>query len=227
MPKPPSRSSSGEIAQFLNTSRAITEVSRRQPRLLFGIDATASRQPTWDSACHLQHTMFQATRDIATLAIQLAYYRGLNEFHYTRWLTDTQALAQQMSAVSCLGGHTQIARLLRHALAQHRDQPVRALVFIGDALEESAATLRDLAGQCALRQLPVFVFQEGHDQHTEHTLRAIARISGGAWARFDHRSASTLAQLLGAVARYAAGGRAALADDRSRGGKLLLDQLPN
>jgi hypothetical protein len=126
MPKPPSRSSSGEIAQFLNTSRAITEVSRRQPRLLFGIDATASRQPTWDSACHLQHTMFQATRDIATLAIQLAYYRGLNEFHYTRWLTDTQALAQQMSAVSCLGGHTQIARLLRHALAQHRDQPVRA-----------------------------------------------------------------------------------------------------
>ena len=87
MPKPPSRrSSSGEIDQFLQKSKAITQVVERQPRLIFAIDATASRQPTWDNACQLQGEMFRATASIATLAVQLCYYRGFNEFYASRWL---------------------------------------------------------------------------------------------------------------------------------------------
>ena len=80
MAKPPSRkSSSGEVARFLEKSRAISQFVDRQPRLLFAIDATASRQPTWDTASHLQQEMFRATAEVASLSVQLCYYRGFAE----------------------------------------------------------------------------------------------------------------------------------------------------
>ncbi len=226
MPKPPSRrSSTGEIEQFLQKSKAISQVVERQPRLIFAIDATASRQPTWDTACQLQGEMFRTTANIASLAVQLCYYRGFNEFYASRWLSDSDQLGQLMNSVFCEGGHTQIARLLRHALSEQRSSRARALVFIGDALEENPDTVCDLAGQCGLLKLPLFLFQEGADSQVEKTFRSMARLSGGAYARFDARSAHTLAALLGAVASYAAGGRAALESTTSDSAKLLLGQL--
>ena len=228
MAQPPSkRSSSQEIQQFLQQSRAISQFVEKQPRLLFAIDATASRQPTWDTACQLQREMFDATASIATLAIQLCYYRGFNDFFASPWLTDSASLARQMAQVSCEGGHTQIARLLRHALDEHRKLPIRALVFIGDALEENPDKLCQLAGQCGMRQLPLFLFQEGGDATVRETFRSMAKVSRGAYARFDGSSAGTLSALLGAVAAYAAGGRAALENNRSESAKLLLQQLNN
>ena len=226
MAKPPSRrSSSTDIAQFLQKSKAISEFVERQPRLMFAIDATASRQPTWDSACRLQQEMFRATGDIAALAVQLCHYRGFNEFFASQWLTDSEQLAAVMAQVRCEGGHTQIARLLRHAQAEHQRTAVRAVVFIGDAVEENPDTLCQLAGHCGLRQLPLFLFQEGRSGGVEKTFRDMARLSGGAYARFDARSAGALAALLGAVASFAAGGRAALENHASDSAKLLLQQL--
>lgn len=226
MAKPPSkRSSSSEVAQFLNKSKSISQFVTRQPRLIFAIDATASRQPTWDTACQLQAGMFRATSEVATLAVQLCYYRGFNEFHASRWLNDSARLGQLMGRVYCEGGHTQIARLLRHAMAEQRKSKVRALVFIGDAIEENPDTLCDLAGQCGLLQLPLFLFQEGRERGVQQTLSSMARLSGGAYAHFDASSADTLAALLGAVASYAAGGRAALEKSTGDSAKLLLQQL--
>ncbi len=226
MAKPPSRkASSREVRQFLQKSRDVARFVDKQPRLLFAIDATASRQPTWDSACHLQAEMFQATRNIATLAVQLCYYRGFNEFFASPWVSDSDALASQMTRVHCEGGHTQIARLLRHAMAEHGKAKLRALVFIGDAMEENPDTLCDLAGRCGLLGLPLFLFQEGRLPPVEQTFRSMARLSGGAYARFDGSSAHTLANLLGAVASFAAGGRAALENNPGEGAKLLLSQL--
>ena len=222
---PTRRSTAGEIDAFLNRSRAISQVVDKQPRLLFAIDATASRQPTWDISCHLQQEMFRATHKIATLAVQLCYYRGFQDFFASRWHTDSDALARQMARVSCEGGRTQLQRLLRHALKEHAAKPIRALVFIGDAQEESADTLCELAGQCGLRGLPLFIFQEGNLPEVRATFAAMARVSGGALAHFDARSADRLAALLGAVARYAAGGRAALENSASDSAKLLLRQL--
>jgi hypothetical protein len=157
--------------------------------------------------------------------VQLAYYRGFHQFFASPWLTDSAELARLMATVRCEGGHTQIARLLRHALEQHRGLALRALVFIGDAVEESPDTLCDLAGQCGLLQLPLFLFQEGRQPAVEQTFRSMARLSGGAWARFDSRSAGTLAALLGAVARFATGGRAALENSTGDSARLLLRQL--
>jgi hypothetical protein len=226
MAKPPShRASTQEVSQFLQKSRAIGEFVQRQPRLLFAIDATASRQPTWDSACHLQQSMFRATTKVASLSVQLCYFRGFNEFHCGAWINDSEALAQQMGRVRCEGGHTQIARLLGYAQTEHGKAPIRAMVFIGDAVEESTDTLCDLAGQCGLLSLPLFLFQEGRDATVESTFRSMAKLSRGAYAQFDHQSADALAALLGAVASYAAGGREALENHGGKGAKLLLPQL--
>ena len=226
MPKPPARRSSPqEIAQFLQKSTAIARFDKQQPRLLFAVDATASRQPTWDQATQLQQEMFCARGKVASLAVQLCYYRGFAEFSASRWLTDSAQLARLMGRVRCEGGHPQIARLLRHAQAEHRKATVKAVVFIGDAVEENADSLCNLAGQCGILQLPLFLFQEGRERQVEKTLRTMAKLSGGAYARFDSSSAATLAALLGAVASFATGGRAALEKLSGDSAKLLLQQL--
>ena len=77
MADPPSKNQrSGDVARFLQKQRAISRFVQRNPRLMFAIDATASRQPTWDMACHLQGEMFSATAPIAELSVQLCFYRG-------------------------------------------------------------------------------------------------------------------------------------------------------
>lgn len=229
MPKPPQRrSSSSEIDRFLTRTKTLALRPEDCPRLLFAIDATASRQPTWDQACQLQGEMFLATRHLGGLAVQLCYYHGLMGFQSSPWLVDEAALLSRMSRVRCEGGYTQIARVLDHALVQHRQAPVKALIFIGDACEEDPATLTRKAGELGLAGLPLFMFQEGRDSALESLFRQMAKLSGGAWARFDQASARELADLLGAVARYAAGGRESLLEygaGRSQGVTLLLEQL--
>lgn len=226
MAKPPTRrASSKDVAQFLQKSKSISQFVEKQPRLLFAIDATASRQPTWDKACNQQQEMFLAAGKVSTLAVQLCYFRGFADFRASRWLTDSAALATLMGKVQCEGGHTQIARLLRHALQEHQQMPIKALVLIGDAMEESADTLCDLAGQCGLLKLPLFIFQEGSQRSVEQTFRTMAKLSGGAYARFDSASADALAALLGAVAAFATGGHLALEKRSGDSAKLLLQQL--
>ena len=132
-----------------------------------------------------------------------------------------------MSDVACLGGPTQIGRLLQHYLdTSTAATPVRALVFIGDAMEEHADTLFRLAAQCGLKNQPIFLFQEGYNTHVAKVYEQMARNSGGAYAQFDDNSADRLRALLGAVARFASGGRRALTSSGAEADKLLLSQLP-
>ena len=98
-------------------------------------------------------------------------------------------------------------------------------MFIGDAVEENPDSLCNLAGQCGLLQLPLFLFQEGRERQVEQTFRTMAKLSGGAYAHFDNSSAQALAGLLGAVASFATGGRAALEKRGGDSAKLLLQQL--
>jgi hypothetical protein len=227
MAKPPStRSSHAQIEKFLEKSKSIATFVESRPRLLFAVDATASRQPTWNIARKLQSEMFLATRNATSLSVQLCYFRGFHDFYASAWLTDSTELAQNMSRVRCEGGHTQIGRLLKHAQAEHAKSAIKALVFIGDANEESADTLCNMAGQCGLLKLPLFMFQEGRNPAVKQTFSEMARLSGGAFAFFDQHSADTLAALLGAVARYATGGRKALQKHDSDVAKALLQQLP-
>lgn len=203
--------------------------AKKRGRLLFAMDATASREPTWDHACQLQGELFSATAELGGLEVQLCYYRGFKEFYHTAWLTDTNNLLSEMSAVRCLGGHTQILRCLRYAIDETRRAKINALVFVGDCCEENLDELCNAAGQLGVLGVPLFVFHEGWDPHASHAFQQIAKLSQGAYCRFDHGSAQQLRDLLGAVAVYAAGGRKALEDfGKSRGGSILQlsHQLP-
>jgi len=209
----PDKSTPREIDQFLDKVKRSSIGKPAAGRLLFAMDATASREPTWDHACHLQSRMFEASESLGGLAIQLCYYRSLDEFHYTDWHLNPRALLQDMNAVRCLAGHTQIERVLSHALA---NQPVDATVFIGDAMEEDASRLRQLAGQLGLLGSPVFLFHEGHDAGVRAVFTDLARLSHGACCPFDINSPEQLRELLGAVAVYASGGHQALLDYTQR-----------
>jgi len=221
--KLPETSKSADIDAFLRkaASTPVMRQQRRRGRLMFAMDATASREPTWDHACHLQAEMFAETAALGGLAVKLCYYRGFNEFKASDWLTDTTALQQLMASVSCLGGHTQIGRVLSHAIAIAKQQPVDALVFVGDCVEESVDDLCQLAGTLGIHGVPAFMFHEGGDSRAETTFRQIARLTDGAYCPFDAGSAQQLRDLLSAVAVYAAGGRRALESFGQRRGETV------
>ncbi|MCB1648780.1 MAG: VWA domain-containing protein [Pseudomonadales bacterium] len=201
-----------ELAAFLNKVAAMPAVAKTAGggRLLFALDATASREQTWDQASRLQGEMFLAARDAGGLQVQLVYFRGFAEFYKTPWCRDSTALLGLMSGIQCRAGTTQIERVLRHALAQNKAQRIHCVVYVGDAMEENPELLCQLAGQLGMLNVPVFVFQEGHDPLVQETYQAMARLSRGAWSRFDSGSAAGLRELLRAVAIYASGGLQAL-----------------
>ena len=215
--------SQGEIEAFLRkvAQTPMTRKAGERGRLIFALDATASRQPTWDRACQLQAEMFDATAKLGGLDIQLCYYRGFGEFTATPWSSDAKSLLRHMTSVSCLGGLTQIGAVLEHAIAETGRRHVHALVFVGDAMEEDIDQLAHRAGKLGILGVPAFLFQEGRDPTTEHAFRQIARLTKGAWCPFDTGSAAQLRDLLSAVAVYAAGGRRALADFSSRRGGIV------
>lgn len=228
MSLPTKPGASGAVADFLKRLERMpaAKPAGEPARLVFGMDATASRQPMWDRACQVQGEMFLATRDIGGLAVSLAYYRGFQEFAATPFLTDAMDLARRMSGVNCLGGQTQILRLLRHTLAETRAKRVAALVFVGDAMEEDVDALCHVAGELGLRGTPVFVFHEGHDPIAANAFRQIAQLSGGACAPFDATSPDALRDLLRAVAVFAAGGRPALVRLPGAAAVRIAGQLP-
>ena len=221
---PAGRSSRADVDAFLNKVAA-TPMQRpagRRGRLLFAIDATASREPTWDMACQIQSEMFSATDGIGGLEVQLAFYRGFGEMKVTKWLDTPDELVRRMIKVRCLAGRTQIGKLLRHALKETEKQKVDALVFVGDVVEEDIDELGHIAGQLGLVGTPVFVFHEGGEPVSRRAFEQIARLSGGAYCGFDVGSAQQLKDLLAAVAVFSAGGRRALADlSKKRGGRVL------
>lgn len=188
-------------------------------RLIFSMDATASREPSWDQACQVQGQMFLETAALGGLDVQLVYYRGFSECKASRWVDNPSDLVRLMSGVFCLAGQTKIGRVLRHAVKECEQRRVNALVFVGDAFEEDLDEIGQIAGQLGILGVRAFLFQEGHKPEAERAFRHIAALTKGAHCRFDQQSPDQLRELLGAVAAYAAGGRRALADLSKRSGK--------
>jgi hypothetical protein len=223
--KPPeARAGKDEIAAFLARARG-GPARAGGGRLVFALDATMSRQPSWDMACALQEEMFRAAGAVGGLAVQLVYFRGLDEARVSAWFEDAAALGRAMGRIACRGGLTQIGRVLDHAAKEAARRPVAALAYVGDAMEENVDALAAKAGRLALRNTRAFMFLEGADPAAERAFREIARITGGALLPFDRRAAAELRALLGAVATYAAGGRAALEAAGSGAARRLLADL--
>ena len=223
------RSSEQDVAEFLGKLKSAPAPAPDggRGRLLFAMDATMSRQPTWDMALKLQADMFNEVKAIGGLDVQLIYFRSYDECRASGWVSDPAALARLMTGIRCLGGFTQIRKVLAHARRESEKKKINALVYVGDCMEEEIDHLAALAGELGILGVPAFMFQEGRDQKAVTVFREIARLTKGAYCRFDAGSAAQLRELLRAVAAYAAGGRAALEDfgRRAGAGRLLLEQM--
>jgi hypothetical protein len=208
----PARSSTAEVGEFLERVKTMAPAGTGQGRLIFAMDATMSRQPSWDLALELQADMFRAVKAIGGLDVQLVYFRGFDECRASKWVRDPDALARLMRQVSCQGGYTQIGKVLAHARRESERAKVNAVVYVGDCMEENVDELGQRAGELGLLGVPVFLFQEGREPRAERAFREIARLTRGAYCPFDAGSARQLRELLKAVAVYASGGRKALED---------------
>jgi len=210
--KLPENSPRRDIQSFLAQSKRVSVKtgSQKGGRLIFALDATASRQPSWDRACQIQGDMFHATDKLGGLEVQLCFYRGFGEFRVGPWYSSSEALVKRMTSVFCLGGLTQIGKVLRHVQKEARQSKVNALVFIGDSVEENPDHLSHLAGQLGILGVPAFLFHEGRDPRTIQVFQHIAKLTRGASCPFDQASAAQLRDLLSAVAVYATGGWRAL-----------------
>ena len=229
LPTQPSARVAALLAEMKSIARA---------RLIFALDATASREAMWDMACQLQSAMFEETAKIGGLEIQLLWYRGQNECSHTAWTTDAQDLAAQMRRIRCEAGTTQIGRVLKHVRAEHAQGKVSAAIFVGDAVEEKPGELYDAATGLGV---PCFLFQEGDGlaiyvdqrgefvehptQKVETIFRELARLANGAYGKFDAGAAKQLGELLRAVAVFATGGLTALTNLRTDSARKLLGQL--
>lgn len=219
----PAPTEAGDVNAFLAKVAATPKrEGGGQGRLLFVMDATASREPTWDRAAQLQGEMFLATKDLGGLEVQLAFFRGFGEFKVSKWTNDTAELLRLMTSVMCYAGQTQLSKVLGHAVNETKSKPVNAVVFVGDAFEEDIDAVGHRAGELGLLGAPVFMFQEGNDPLAEFAFKQIAKLSGGAYCRFDGSSADTLRKLLSAVAVFAAGGRRALENHAKKAGGEVL-----
>jgi hypothetical protein len=219
-------SANTQIDAFLSKMHGLTtKTTAIGGRLIFSLDATASRQPSWNTACELQAEMFREVAAIGGLSVQLVYYRGLAECRASRWVSQPEHLSGLMERIACRMGHTQIGKVLAHARWESELLKVQALVFVGDAMEENPDDLVRDAAALGKAGVPAFMFQEGTNRQVEAVFRDIAQLTKGAYCRFDPGAARQLAELLKAVAVYTTGGLTALAKRTNTGAMKLLRQL--
>jgi hypothetical protein len=218
-------SSDKDVQSFLSKVAAMPQTGG-DARLIFALDATASRQATWDTASQLQTEMFLGAQSLGGLNVQLCYFRGFREFFSSKWQSDADNLLRIMSTIRCEAGATQLERLLRHVVRENEQKKIKCVVYIGDAMEENIDILAQLAGKLGLLSIPIFMFQERNDPIARQAFIELSRLSGGAYSQFDSASIDQLKDLLKAVAIYAAGGLKALQDFSKRSHKTvkLLEQ---
>lgn len=197
-------------------------VPPEKPHVIFALDATASRQETWDKAAGLTAQMFRAAAGSGQLEMQLVYFRGQRECTASKWVEDPTDLANIMSRISCRAGETQIERVLKHVRKEHQRQKIDAVILISDSCEENPDEIYKAARELGV---PVFMFQEGDDPEIAGIYAQVASLTKGASCQFDNKSAARLADLLKAVIAYATGGLKALANENSTAARLLLAKL--
>jgi hypothetical protein len=224
----PTKSTPAEVEAFLReVAKTPLNPKGTVPggRLLYAMDATARREPSWNQACNIQGEMFTATNELGGLKVKHCFYRGFRELMTSGWCNGSARLLQRMEQVRYAAGITQIDRLLCYAKREAARLRVDAMVFIADSMEEDINQIGASAAHLGLLSVPVFVFQEGFDQSAERSFREIARLTKGAYCRFDPSRAKQFGVLLGAVAVYASGGHDALEQFGENRGQLVSNLL--
>ncbi len=199
---------SGSVRDFLNQADQTPAVAPAGAagRLGVIIDATMSREATWDMAMSIQGEMFAAAAEHGGVLVRLTYFRGVGDCRASSWTPDPQVLGRAMSTVRCHAGATQYRRALSDLLKEARQAKVAGCVVIGDAFEEHLDEVAAIAGELGMLGVRGFFFHEGRDMGARRAFEELARAMRGVCLPFDAGAADALRQLLGAAAAYAAGG---------------------
>jgi hypothetical protein len=188
------------VLQMPNGSPALPRA-----RVIYAVDATASREAGWTIARDLQAKMFIAAGAAGILTLQLVYFQGA-VCRASRWATSGEELARWMGTVQGEAGLTQIERVLQHALREHEKAPVQAVTFVGDAMEENIDKLGALADELGAAGVPVHTFLEGSDAVARNAFRLLSLKTGGTFSAFNPAVPQTIERLsaqLNEVARIA------------------------
>ncbi|MBV8617018.1 MAG: VWA domain-containing protein [Acetobacteraceae bacterium] len=196
-----------------------------RPRLVFGFDATASREPAWAAARQVTDALVRALP--GELDVALAVHGGSRLHTFTEFTASPAVLRDRAAAIDCIAGYTQMLPILARALAT---PGVRVVVYIGDVFEESPGRGRRLADEMGRRGIRLFVLHDVADWNARRDaelFRDLARRTGGDILPFDANAPDRLRDLLAAVAVYAVGGEALLEQKRRTlpGAALLLRHL--
>ena len=204
------------------------------PRVILAL-ANHGRSPGWDRAKALQRQMFDAAVG-SGLEMKFAFYgsddaAGVRRCRITtRWINDPDDMAGLMDRAECnCGCYVYIRDALGQAVKENEDRPMRAVIIVGDASHDDPDGLDEAAISAnRLRRAGtrVFLMQLGDDLITARRLQYLARVSGGAYFRFDPRTQERqFSEMWNPVSVYASGGEEAVKMAGGQAATLLLQHL--
>lgn len=156
--------------------------ANRISRIGLVIDATASRNATWNEAQEIQRRMFSAL-SAKSIALRLMHF-GANELSDLGWQENASTVAAHMASVRCQSGLTRFTWALPRFPSDDAPTCASAVIVIGDAFEEDFEYLAQIAKDMAAKHIKVFSFLEWNDPEAERAFKALAEITGGAFASF-------------------------------------------
>ena len=219
--------------------RMFGEVGEKQavpgnPRVLLVL-ANHARSPGWNRAKVLQSQMFDAAAGNG-LEMKFAFYGpddagGVRRCRITtRWITDPDDMVRVMDRAECnCGCYVYIRDALGQAVKENEDRPMRAMIIVGDAFHDDPDGLDEAAISAnRLRRAGtrLFLIQQGDDPITARGLQYLAKVSGGAYFRFDPRTQEQqFSEMWEAISAYAAGGEEAVKATGGHAATRVLEHL--
>ncbi len=172
-----------------------------RPRLVFAVDATASREPAWAAAREVTDALVKALPGELD-GVALAVHGGSRVHTFTAFTSDPRTLRDLAAGVDCQAGMTKLLPILAASLK--RQATVRVVVYIGDVFEErNLPQGRHLADQMGVQGIKLIVLHDTADRSARRDAEIfwdLAKRTGGCVLPFD-------ATALWAAARHPVRGR--------------------
>jgi hypothetical protein len=196
-----------------------------RPRLVFGFDASASREPAWAMARTVTDALVRALP--GELDVALAVHGGGLMHTFTAFTADANALRDRAAGIRCIAGQTRLLSIMARSL---REPGVRVVTYIGDVYEESLARGQKLADELGARGIKLIVLHDTSDwgaRRDAEVFLDLARRTGGCVVPFDLGAPDRLRDILAAAAVFAVGGEVMLREKQHEmpGAMLLLEHL--
>jgi hypothetical protein len=196
-----------------------------RPRLIFAVDATASREPAWAAARQVTDALVKALP--GELDVALAVHGGSRVHTFTAFINEANTLRDRAAGVSCQAGMTRLLPILSASL---KHPGIRIVIYVGDVFEESLLQGRRLADLMSAQKTKLIVLHDTADPGARRDAEVfwdLAKRTGGCVLPFDASAPGRLRDLLSAVAVYAVGGEKLLRARRHDlpGAVVLLENL--